>query len=238
MAIKLPRRTDYSIPELMERWNCEENDIRRLLITEQLRPSYVVNHVASVVRFSRQPMPDLGEYWQSEVLPNDGDDHLEFKDKVVNTEGFYFLLFPHRTSAFDCHFVYLSKTVDFDRASGLTCLMLGGRAIPKITLDEVILNGVVFEDEVARFESTASTGGRATGSTKSSDTRKYDNLLRLVIAMAIDGYRYEPSAEKSPVPSEIAGAVERLGMQMSSQTVRGYLTEASETVLPGKPGQR
>jgi hypothetical protein len=61
------------------------------------------------------------------------------------------------------------------------------------------------------------------------------SLLKLVIGMAIDGYGYDPNAAKSQVPIEIADCLVALGMSMTDDTVRKYLTEAKGLVLPKKP---
>ena len=39
MAIKLPEKTWFTFHEIMERWQCTENDIRRLVIEQSLVPS-------------------------------------------------------------------------------------------------------------------------------------------------------------------------------------------------------
>lgn len=58
------------------------------------------------------------------------------------------------------------------------------------------------------------------------------SLLRLVIGMAIDGYGYDPTAAKSPIPLEIANRLALLKMPMDDDTVRKYFTEANKSVLP------
>ena len=63
-------------------------------------------------------------------------------------------------------------------------------------------------------------------------TRERDNLLKLVIGMAIKGYRYNPSAAKSSTPKEIVEDLTSLGMNLSDDTVRKYLREAADSVLP------
>lgn len=67
---------------------------------------------------------------------------------------------------------------------------------------------------------------------KSLGARERESLLKLVLAMAIDGYGYDPSAAKSPTAGELAGHVELLGMSLSDDTIRNYLKEAKE-LLPG-----
>jgi hypothetical protein len=68
-------------------------------------------------------------------------------------------------------------------------------------------------------------------------TRERDTLLKLVIGMAVDGYGHNPKAAKSNVPKEIADILADLGMSVSDDTVRKYLKQAAETVLPAEPSQ-
>ncbi len=68
-------------------------------------------------------------------------------------------------------------------------------------------------------------------------TTERGHLLRLVIGMAIDGYGYVPGLAKSGVPKELEGVLASLGMSITDDTVRKYLKEARETVLPAKPRQ-
>lgn len=74
-----------------------------------------------------------------------------------------------------------------------------------------------------------------TNGEKQLSTRERDNLLKLVIGMAIAGYRYDPAAAKSTAPKEIANDIAKLGMSLSDDTVRKYLKEATESVMPAMP---
>ena len=64
-------------------------------------------------------------------------------------------------------------------------------------------------------------------------TRERDTLLKLVIGMAIEGYRYDPLAARNEAPSEIAGDLAKHGIEVSDDTVRKWLKEAVNAVLPG-----
>lgn len=68
-------------------------------------------------------------------------------------------------------------------------------------------------------------------------SRERDTLLKLLIGMAVAGYSYNPAASKSPVTKEIADDLASLGISVSDDTVRKYLKQAAETVLPAKPRQ-
>lgn len=57
-------------------------------------------------------------------------------------------------------------------------------------------------------------------------TKERASLLKIVLAMAIDGFGYDPSDKKSQVPGEIEAAVKSMGVSMDVGTVRKYLREA------------
>ena len=53
------------------------------------------------------------------------------------------------------------------------------------------------------------------------------SLLTIAIASAVGGFGYDPTSNKSPAPQEIASDAQRLGLQMTNETVLKYLKEAS-----------
>lgn len=69
-------------------------------------------------------------------------------------------------------------------------------------------------------------------SEKLLETRERQTLLKMVIGMAIDGYGYDPKANKSPVPKEIADALILKGIAVSDDTVRKRLNEGKELLPP------
>lgn len=54
------------------------------------------------------------------------------------------------------------------------------------------------------------------------------SLLKMVIAMAIKGYSYDPKAKKSSKISEIVNDAEELGLMINADTVRKWLKEGAE----------
>ena len=69
---------------------------------------------------------------------------------------------------------------------------------------------------------------------KPLSNRERDTLLKLVIGMAVKGYSHNPAAAKSSAPKDIADDLASLGISVSDDTVRKYLKEAAEFVLPVK----
>lgn len=63
------------------------------------------------------------------------------------------------------------------------------------------------------------------------DNREKSSMAKIIIVMAVDGYGYEPSARKSPIPKEIQDRAARLGLDISDDTIRRYLKMGAE-LLP------
>jgi hypothetical protein len=64
------------------------------------------------------------------------------------------------------------------------------------------------------------------GETVSAKERS--SLLKLVIGMAVAGYRYDPQAKRNEASAEIAGDLARLGIPLDPDTVRKWLREAAQ----------
>jgi len=62
-------------------------------------------------------------------------------------------------------------------------------------------------------------------------TSERNSLLRLIIGMAVGGYRYDPLATRSSVAPEIVKDLESAGVPLDADTVRKYLKEAAD-LLP------
>ena len=61
--------------------------------------------------------------------------------------------------------------------------------------------------------------------------------MKLVIGMAMKGYAYDSAASKSAVPKEIADDLASLGINITDDTVRKWLKEGVNNVLPSSPRQ-
>lgn len=70
-----------------------------------------------------------------------------------------------------------------------------------------------------------------TNTQKPESTRKTNNVLQAFTAIAIDAYGYDPKAEKSTAPQDIANALEKLGAVGNPKTIRNWLKEGAE-LLP------
>ena len=67
---------------------------------------------------------------------------------------------------------------------------------------------------------------------ESLGTRERESLLKLVIGMAIEGYRYDPKASRGAAAMEIVNDLAKLGIPLDPDTVRKYLREGRELLPP------
>ena len=228
MAIKLPERSYFTFPELMARWRCEERDFFHLFLENKLVPSYFFSgdikchdHAAEL------------EHRRDDVF-----DETPMVPKVFMAHEFMYLLWPHQTSVHDLSFHIFASTRTGEPFSYAPLIY------PPMTLvnvvysfQDVIKNGAVMMSEVALFEESAGRPDAQPVNDKLLTTTERNTLLKLVIGMAVKGYNYDPRATKSTTPKEIVDDLAGLGITITDDTVRKYLKQAADAVLPAKPRQ-
>lgn len=62
---------------------------------------------------------------------------------------------------------------------------------------------------------------------KPLDPRERSTMLKMIITMAVQGYRYNPKAERSTIPSEIESDMKLLGVGINLETIRKHLRSGS-----------
>lgn len=74
--------------------------------------------------------------------------------------------------------------------------------------------------------------GVPTRKTQREDPRAVRAVARILTAIAIEEYGYDPKSPRSPIPNEILGIMDRLGLQGSAETVLKYLRIGSADLPP------
>ena len=59
-------------------------------------------------------------------------------------------------------------------------------------------------------------------------------IFKVIIAMAISGYCYNPMSDRNDAISSIKDDLEKNGVALDANTIRKWLKIAVESVLPGK----
>lgn len=66
--------------------------------------------------------------------------------------------------------------------------------------------------------------------------RVKDTLLKMIIGMATDAYGFVPPPARSPFPKELSDILALLGLEVTDETIRKYLKEATQ-LLPSSIGE-
>ena len=83
----------------------------------------------------------------------------------------------------------------------------------------------LFPKESPCFEKSPKT------SSPKENPKANESLMKMVLAMAIKGYCFNPDDKKSKTPAEIVADVQELGISIDADTVRKWLKEAA-ALLP------
>lgn len=62
---------------------------------------------------------------------------------------------------------------------------------------------------------------------KPLDPRERSTMLKMIVTMAVAGYRYNPKAERSTIPSELESDMNLLGIGINLETIRKHLRSGS-----------
>jgi hypothetical protein len=85
------------------------------------------------------------------------------------------------------------------------------------------------ENSKLRGELAEIQGANGKASSPRENPKSLHSLLRMVFAMAVDGYGFDPKVGKSPVPKQIADAImEKLGESIEPDTTRAWLQEGAK----------
>ena len=158
----------------------------------------------------------------------------------VTPNGWQYLQDPKQTTPFDCQFRWVSHERDPIKMDYSNPNRTWFQLDPEVKLQDVIEKGVFLIEEIKKYVTDYPLSGSTVGSSaieKPLGSRERETLLKLLIGMAIVGYRYDPAAAKSTALKDIADDLASLGISIDTDTVRKYLKEAERGVLPRKPRQ-
>ncbi len=232
MTADLSAKRYYTFSELASRLQCSEQDLRHFVAVGELVPSLFLDG-GNYRLFQMQADPFLydetGDVYPSEV--EDGQDHGDGTARQRRV-GLHYAVLPRLTGPNHCVFRFASEQSTGHDVGDLLYGLEGPTDI-----DDMFSGGVVMAEELDRFLASKAKKGQAVMAEKSLATTERNTLLKLVIGMAIKGYKYQPDATRGTVPAEIASDLAELGIPVTDDTVRKWLKEAEKTVLSGPKGR-
>ena len=227
---QIQQRDYLTFAELMTRWQSSENDLRHAIICGALKPCVLLTGWRTRLYWIGQ---DEHGFMHDTEIWDDSNDAMKFI-----AEGWHYLQAPRQTDPFECVFYYASndRDAEMNEDSSSNWYALNR----KMNLKDVEKSAVFLITEIQKYEADNSLLGAAVVSPETDKplgTTERNTLLKLVIGMAIKGYLYDPMALKSATLKEIVDDLAELGIAIDNGTVRKYLKEAANTVLPAKPRQ-
>jgi len=108
------------------------------------------------------------------------------------------------------------------------------RLYPDISLSADAARISVLEAKISRLRGEFAKTGPTTD--QGVATRERESMLKLIVGMAIQGYRYDPKARRGEAIRDITNDLEKSGVALSDDTIRKYLVEAAP-LLPIKENQ-
>ena len=137
----------YTFTELEARWECRLGDLVQSVIEGELMPSlHMSEGTYSMNLFTPYNYQDADPVCFPSQLNDPSIDKVNNEVRHWLT-GFYYLILPARTGAWECEFHHFSDT-PLSRDHGDLCYSLE----QPVDIDYVLKSGVVMADEVARVE--------------------------------------------------------------------------------------
>lgn len=140
----LAKRARLTFDEVRERWQWSENDLREAVISGQLVPSIYEKGAIWPIRFDHAGKP-------SRMTP------------AVFSNHWLYAVSVNPTGPFDCNFDYLADTHDALASGGGVYqrdAKGGGFINNRVTLADVIANGVFATAELTRYEAAHGAGSK------------------------------------------------------------------------------
>jgi hypothetical protein len=232
MAINIPPRNYGTFSELLQRWGRVADDLRFAIICGEIKPC--IRLIGDQGNLQWEDNPEHG------LIATQLYDAQTGMPVITIPRNWLYLRDPVQTGPFDCTF---HLACDFREGGKVedSCDIESWYSLPRpMSIADIETEAVFLVEEVARYEKKhgwASKPEIQVGEVTDKPllTTERNTLLKLVIGMAVNGYAHDPSASKSTAPKEIADDLAQLGISMDSDTVRKYLKEAANTVLPANP---
>lgn len=225
MAIHIPERNYYTFDELVKRWDCSNDELCFVIISGDLKPCVRINTEVFEQRWVKDKYLRLAA---ERTKTSDGND-IKYRP-----EGWFYVQEPIQTHPFECEFSLVSDDRDPEKENFSFMPTTWFKLPAPLSISDIRRVGVFLAMEIARYEALHGEAHSKSKSFEKVGTRERETLLKLVIGMAIRGYGYDVAASRSDVPREISSDLAAIDVLLTDETVRKYLKEAAQLVLPKK----
>ena len=221
MAIELPKKY-HSLKELATRFQCSEQDVSHLVIEGQITPSFYLDggyHLDFQV--NKDVDFDGIQYFLSPLdFPGIKSDEPQSRTWL---SGFHYLVWMQRKGVAECEFSYAAKSSDcFDEGD----IVYGIER--SLCLKDVLRDGVVMADELARFEALYNKNADSVQAERPLANRERDTLLTIIAALCKDaGYDHTKHAKTAGL---IQSTAAKMGIAIGETTIEGHLKKIPDAL--------
>jgi hypothetical protein len=228
MAIHLPERRYFTFAELQRRWTCEANDVRDIVCSGAIAPSW---HVNESMPWAKWVADEDAIPKGSKLVPTIRDD-FSGGAWLTPVNEWLFLRCPHETGRLSCAFDMLctSATDPPELDDGFPPMADWFYLHRKIDLMAVEDQGVFLLTEVARFEAAVSAPSDVGIPSSSSSPRKAEMELGtrerhtlLTMIAALSSMAKLELDKPSKAAEAIANGAQLCGITLSKRTVEEKL---------------
>jgi hypothetical protein len=208
-----------TLKELAERWNKTENDILRMAIDGEVKLSGWWRGYANVCQIcDGEEICDIerSSFNYSEWFNDQFNIPRDTVRELLATPFVNLQYFEHNGAAY-----YFST--DKNRGGHWDDCR---EYLPfKLTKENIVISRK--DIEVAEIKNPVFVPGAVVLQDKITPSEK-KSLAKLIYAMAVDAYGYDPEDKKSPIPKEIVEIIATTDLSISEDTVRKWLKEGAK----------
>lgn len=211
----------YSIIEAAALLDCSVMDIINFGVSEKIRICIYLNLLHEEIS----------------VYPDHEDPYIG-----AGYKGFYSILsddlidFELNTSAYDGNYMSIFAIYPYTHKNNSVNFIPECCFIDTYWLYEgsvEISNLIIFSSEIDKLKNIDNKQLIFPDNALKGNPKSIDSLLKIIITMAKDGYRYDHTAMKSELPKEISEAAALLGLTITDDSVRKWLKKGA-ALLPQK----
>ncbi len=221
----LPPKEIWTITELAARWNISNKEVERFFWTDRL-------HASIYMPLRRMTTHHKNRNIHEAEFEDIFETYNEQGNKEFMTDGEIFI-----------HFEYIEWN-ELDQGKlepNIAYLYSINDKLDFSLVEPLIVNKKDIYVTIAELEEFEAKNCQLNPVETSQDIapkmhpKEKESLLKMVIAMAIDAYGFDPAQKKSPIPNQIMGHVEMLGLTIDVDTVRKWLDKAAELLPRSEP---
>lgn len=227
MAIIIPARKYLTYGELRERWQCSDNDLRYLIVAEELKPSVKAFEHLTIPAWSFDD-----DDWEKVIPEGEIKDEGHGYNLLVKPNGWLFLQEPNQTGPLACEFRLATHERNPDKPKEVWDVPFASWFwLPDpMTIDVIVNQAVFMMDEVCRYEAAHDKDARPEQIEKERPLRTTErNTLLTIIAVLCKEAKLDYTTA-SKTADLIESTADSMGVLIGKTAIRDHLKKIPDAL--------